>query len=44
VDVGIPLHDLTFGHGDDDKEMIEKEDFEDVDEERSFLSAEKLRR
>ena len=48
VDVGIPLHDLTLGHGDDDKERIEKGTFEDVDEEeeeRSLLSVvEKLRR
>ena len=46
MDVGIPLHDLTFGHGDDDKEKIEKGDFEDVyKKERSLLSVVgKLRR
>ncbi|KAG9501270.1 hypothetical protein J7337_006954 [Fusarium musae] len=53
VDVGIPLHDLTFGHGDDNRERIEKGPFEDVEEEeeeeeeeeRSLLSVvEKLRR
>lgn len=46
VDVGIPLHDLTLGHGDDDRERMEKGGYEDVDEqERSLLSVvEKLRR
>jgi len=49
VDVGIPLHDLTFGHGDDDdgERMDKGGDYEDVDEEeRSLLSVvdEKLTR
>lgn len=46
MDVGIPLHDLTLGHGDDDRERMEKGGYEDVDEqERSLLSVvEKLRR